>query len=41
MLIRVSYAPVVLFFVFVFSGIGRRIAALPESFNKGVALGVI
>ena len=41
MLVGVGNAPVMLFLVFVLFGVWSRVAALPESFNKVVALFVV
>src|SRR6266436_1740259 len=41
MFIGVGHAPVVLFLVFVFDCVRRRIAALPESFNELVAFFIV
>src|SRR3984893_1392883 len=41
MLVGVAYTLVVVFFVFVLFGVGGRIAALPEGFNKVIALLVV
>ena len=41
MFVRVGDAPVVLFFEFVLSSIGRGVAALPESFDEVIALFVV
>ena len=41
MLIGISNALVVLFFIFVFFGVRGRIAALPEGFDKVVALFIV
>src|ERR1700719_1296044 len=40
-LVSISDAPVVLFFVFVLFGIGRGVAALPEGLNKVVAFLIV